>query len=652
MIHWRDALLMLSAVVEKLSAIESRLVEQAVESDALLEQITQKKTKLLMKLPIRRRTASGSLEGGFQSGIPRPKTSMELHSPTSHRRSLSETKGRDLAVKGFERKMSHLASTAMTMDDKSEKSDSSSAITPSAASIGTPVKREPEEQPRKSVVKQVNAGEKSKFTMTPEQEAVALLTDPESPRALRWSRSILTFYCAYLIAFPITLDDEAWWSAALVLSALLYIVAMADMIMCSYTGRVVQQHVVREPHDVRKYLASTGLYIGTPILSFPVLLVADRAMVTEGVSPHTIRFLGLYNILGLLYLMYIQMDRFGLDLKTLKSVSPRATLGTLYGLVIIFGMAYVWHLVITLSSTDFLPDYIVGLFSTISITFQASWADPGRDYVLNGRRLPRIGVLFILRTLQAFFVGNIVRVMIGLDSSGRIYNDTLRELNEYLSHQSTPVKLSDRVRAYFKLKYPNGKYFREDKIFQELSEPLQKAIALRDCEHLLVNTPFFKGMDGHFLAVLALEMRTEVFLAGDKVFDEGTTGNIMYFVIDGEFEIWVEGISKTKITKGSYFGENAIQVGQVRRAATVYASQNSRTYSLKRRTVEKAMIRYPEVAEKLCKRDTRSRFKPPPELEKDIVMQSSGSQVDLNTPLSPIVIGVPMNALSPQTQHS
>ena len=47
-------------------------------------------------------------------------------------------------------------------------------------------------------------------------------------------------------------------------------------------------------------------------------------------------------------------------------------------------------------------------------------------------------------------------------------------MNEYIKYKGLPKELGDRIRTFFHFKYAQSKYYNEDNILRELSEPLKQ----------------------------------------------------------------------------------------------------------------------------------------------------------------------------------
>ena len=61
------------------------------------------------------------------------------------------------------------------------------------------------------------------------------------------------------------------------------------------------------------------------------------------------------------------------------------------------------------------------------------------------------------------------------------------------------------------------------------------------------------------------------FIAGEMIFSEGDIGEVIYGVMDGEVEMWVNGKVVETIKKGDVFGEGALVHLDFKRASTAVA---------------------------------------------------------------------------------
>lgn len=66
----------------------------------------------------------------------------------------------------------------------------------------------------------------------------------------------------------------------------------------------------------------------------------------------------------------------------------------------------------------------------------------------------------------------------------------------------------------------------------------------------------------------------KTFLAGETIFSEGELGTVMYGIIEGEVEMWVNGKVVETIKQGDVFGEGALVQINSQRASTAIAKTN------------------------------------------------------------------------------
>ncbi|KAI8917315.1 cyclic nucleotide-binding-like protein [Entophlyctis helioformis] len=166
----------------------------------------------------------------------------------------------------------------------------------------------------------------------------------------------------------------------------------------------------------------------------------------------------------------------------------------------------------------------------------------------------KIGNMILSALFSAIFIGNISSFMIGLDSSGRMFNEKIEEVNQYISYKGFNADIKRRILSYYQLKYSQGKFFDENKILSELNQPLRQFISLQECQSLILKVPFFKDADRFFISQVVMILRINHFLPGDFVIEEGTTGDQMFFISSGTLEVIVGGAPRAKLSPGLFFG--------------------------------------------------------------------------------------------------
>ncbi|PSR16949.1 cyclic nucleotide-binding protein [filamentous cyanobacterium CCP3] len=68
----------------------------------------------------------------------------------------------------------------------------------------------------------------------------------------------------------------------------------------------------------------------------------------------------------------------------------------------------------------------------------------------------------------------------------------------------------------------------------------------------------------------------QIYSAGDKIFEIGSVGEVMYGVIEGTVELWIESQVVETISAGDVFGEGALVQTPHLRASTAVAKTDCR----------------------------------------------------------------------------
>ena len=90
------------------------------------------------------------------------------------------------------------------------------------------------------------------------------------------------------------------------------------------------------------------------------------------------------------------------------------------------------------------------------------------------------------------------------------------------------------------------------------------------------------------------EVVTEHFEEGELVFDRGDFGNKIYFIIDGEIQIDVDGQTIANLCGGDVFGEIAL-ISNRARTATARAQSATNVVTVSRDTFKKLVAHLPGV---------------------------------------------------------
>ncbi|ORY41959.1 hypothetical protein BCR33DRAFT_851968 [Rhizoclosmatium globosum] len=191
--------------------------------------------------------------------------------------------------------------------------------------------------------------------------------------------------------------------------------------------------------------------------------------------------------------------------------------------------------------------------------------------------------IFVGAGVYAVLVGYISSAAISVDNSGRLYNQKMEELKEYITWRQLSNETKDKLISYYETKY-RGKYFEEDTLLGDMNEALRTEIALHNTVDLIKKVPFLRrtvgdGRDEIFYARIASCLHIRYYIAGDCVTKEGDSGADMFFILSGKLDIVIGGEVYRSLYDGAYFGEVAL-INKVLRTATVQAKMPSVLYRL------------------------------------------------------------------------
>ncbi|KAJ3315881.1 Potassium/sodium hyperpolarization-activated cyclic nucleotide-gated channel 3 [Boothiomyces sp. JEL0838] len=378
------------------------------------------------------------------------------------------------------------------------------------------------------------------------------------------------------------------------------------------TGVFIGKHLETDPkkifeHHIKNYSLSFDL-----LVIIPWVFIADAvAAGSTSDSIYAVRLLSLINVLPFVENLFSKRRVAYLSTTMTNYIRLHGINAALIdSIMILIAMIFYWHwnacsvmilrkLKISeqvLFNTDY-DEYSAAVFSAAGEMLANGWGAslPGT----NVDRWLTVFNMIVSATFLALFIGNISAFMIGLDSSGKRFNELIEEVNQYIKFKGFGDKLKDRIIKYYQFKYSDGKYFDENRILMELNQPLKQYIALRECQDLIVKVPFFKDGDKFFIAQVVMILKVNYYLPGDYVIEEGTTGDQMYFIASGQVEAIVNGVARAKLSPGSFFGEIALLFGRMKRTASIRAFTHCRLYSLSRKDLNSILELNPSMADRM-----------------------------------------------------
>ncbi|KAJ3047985.1 hypothetical protein HK097_010981 [Rhizophlyctis rosea] len=246
--------------------------------------------------------------------------------------------------------------------------------------------------------------------------------------------------------------------------------------------------------------------------------------------------------------------------------------------------------------------YTIGVFNSASEMFSAGYEE---ELVVkkdtNVKRWLKIMNILIGAIFEATLVGHISTFLISLDSSGRMFQEKMDEVNQYIAYKNLDQSLRKRILSYYEFKYSNNKYFHESSILKELNEPLRQAVCIHNCRSFLLKVPFFRDSDNAFINQLVTSLTINHYLPGDIVIAEDTSGDDMHFIASGICEVITQGTVRARLTPGLFFGEISLLFGEMKRTATVRVVTPCVLYSLRKKNLDEVLEHHPIMAHRIRK---------------------------------------------------
>lgn len=96
----------------------------------------------------------------------------------------------------------------------------------------------------------------------------------------------------------------------------------------------------------------------------------------------------------------------------------------------------------------------------------------------------------------------------------------------------------------------------------------------------------------------------EVFAEGQRVLRQGFSGTNLYIILEGDAGVVIDGVQRTMLAKGDYFGEISVLLGEPP-AADVVALRPLRCLVLPETEVQSFLLRHPQVMLRMLQAEAR-----------------------------------------------
>ncbi|KAI8615964.1 cyclic nucleotide-binding-like protein [Chytriomyces sp. MP71] len=220
----------------------------------------------------------------------------------------------------------------------------------------------------------------------------------------------------------------------------------------------------------------------------------------------------------------------------------------------------------------------------------------------NAEQIVNLCFILVGAVLYALLVGLLSSAAISYDASGRLYQQKIDELMQYLTWKRIDEETKTRVLSYFEFKY-RGKYFEEQSLLEDMNNSLRMELASINCRRLIEKVPFLHrqagdGRDEIYLGKIATALKAAYYITGDYVFHQGDSATEMYFIQSGKVNIIVNSKLVSHANEGSFFGEVAL-IANIPRTASIQAAVPCVLYSLSANSFGEILNEFEDIKERV-----------------------------------------------------
>jgi voltage-gated potassium channel len=207
-------------------------------------------------------------------------------------------------------------------------------------------------------------------------------------------------------------------------------------------------------------------------------------------------------------------------------------------------------------------------------------------------------------TVYGFLVNGIGTILQNLDTVNAHKKAKIEKIQNFVKVYGLPKRIADKVHAWTQLTElahaPSSEGWdkdEEESFLKQFSPALRTEILLYRYREQIRKIPFLHFKDEVFIVTFVRMLELTLVDAGDIIFEEGVSASEMFFITEGEVQIWCQMQFVASIvpdTPYSYFGERACFMGGIR-TATAIAPLKSLLYSLVHEDLKTLSLQFPSI---------------------------------------------------------